>query len=392
MNFAFTEKEEALRAELRSYLDENLPEGWAGLFHPTPGVWEQSKEFCKEFAKNGWLTMAWPKEHGGQGATHWEQAVVREELWAHDEPRGPQYMNLNWIGPAIQLFGTEEQKLKYLPPISRGEVTWCQGFSEPNSGSDLASLQTKAVQDGDNFVINGQKIWTSYAGGAEICFLLARTDPDAPKHKGISAFLVDMETPGITVRPIEGMHGPHHFNEVYFDDVRVHRSQVLGEINQGWYTTMAALAFERVGVARYARHGQILDNLAEYAKTKRRNGRPLAKDPVIRQRFAELWTKNRMCQLLNYRVVSIVERGEVPNAEGSLARIQNTFVGREITQFGMELLGMEGELRLDAKWAPLRGMMEYYHGDILAGGVAAGTIEIQRNVVAERGLGLQRGT
>ncbi len=391
MNFVFTEKEDALREELRSYLKEHVPKDWAGLFVPKPEAWDQAKEFCMEFAKRGWLTMAWPKEYGGKGATQWEQAVVREELWAHDEPRGPQYMNLNWIGPAIRLYGSEEMKMKYLPPISRGEGTWCQGFSEPHAGSDLASLQTKAVEDGDTYVINGQKIWTSYSGRAEMCFLLARTDPKAPKHKGISVFLVPMDTPGITVRAINGLHGPHHFNEVFWDNVRVHRSQMLGEKNLGWYVVVAALAFERIGVARYARNQQLLDELMEYTQHKKRNGRPLAKDPVIRQRFAELQAKIRVAQLLNYRVVSMLEKGQIPNAEGSLARLRNILTAREVATFGMELLGLEADLTLDAKWAPLRGMMEYHYGEGLAGGVAAGTIEVQRNIIAERGLGLPRG-
>ena len=390
MEFTFTEKEDALRSQLRSYLDEHTPKDWAGLFVDKPEAWDESLEFCKDFATNGWLTMAWPKEHGGQGATWWEQQVVREELWASDEPRGPQYMNLNWIGPSIQMFGTEEQQLKYLPPISRGEVTWCQGFSEPNAGSDLASLQTKATEDGDYFVINGQKIWTSYSGRADICFLLTRTDPDVPKHKGITVVLVEIDTPGITVRSMNGLHGPHHFNEVFWDDVRVHRSQMLGQQNEGWATVIAALAFERIGVARYARNQQVLDELKEYAQHRTRNGRPLAENPVIRQKFAELETKVHVARLMNYRVVSMVDKGLVPNAEGSLARIRNITTAREVATFGMDLMGLEAEFTLDAKWAPMRGMMEYHYGEGLASGVAAGTLEIQRNVVAERGLGLPK--
>jgi len=391
MNFVFTEKEEALRQELRDYLKQHLPEDWSGIFLKEE-AWDQAVEFCKGFARNGWLTMAWPKEYGGKGASQWEQAVVREELWSHDEPRGPQYMNLNWIGPSIRMFGTEEQKMKYLPPISRGEVTWCQGFSEPNAGSDLASLQTRATEDGDYYVINGQKIWTSYSTRAEMCFLLARTDPNAPKHKGISVFLVPMDTPGITVRAMGGLHGIHHFNEVFWDNARVHRSQMLGEKNRGWYVVVAALAFERVGVARYARNQKVLDELVEYAKRTKRSGKPLSADPVVRQRLAELQTRTRVAQLLNYRVVSIVDKGQVPNAEGSLARLANIQTAREIATYGLELMGLDAELTHEAKGAPLHGMMEYHYGEGLAGGVAAGTLEIQRNVIAERGLGLPRGS
>lgn len=390
MNFVFNEQEESLRDELRSYLSQHLPKDWAGLFVDKEEAWDESLDFCKAFAKNGWLTMAWPVEYGGKGASEWDQAVVREELWSADEPRGPQYMNLNWIGPAIRMYGTEHQRMSLLPPISRGEVTWCQGFSEPNAGSDLASLETQAVEDGDYYVINGQKIWTSYSGRANMCFLLARTDPEAQKHRGISVFLVDMQTPGITVRSMNGLHGPHHFNEVFWDDVRVHRDTMLGNKNEGWSVVIAALAFERIGVARYARNQKVLDELKNYAKEHSRNGKTLAEDAVIRQRFSELETNIRVAQLLNYRVVSMVAAGLVPNAEGSLARVKNIETAREVATFGMDLMGLEGEFTLDADHAPLRGQMEYYYGEALAGGVAAGTLEVQRNLIAERGLGLPR--
>ncbi len=392
MEFIFGEKENKLRSEMKAFLDKELPPDWAGIFVDDRKAWDQAKDFCRKFGEKGWLAMAWPKEYGGRNATHWEQAVVREELWSHDEPRGPQYMNLNWIGPSIMLFGTEEQKKQFLPPIARGEVTWCQGFSEPNAGSDLANLQTRAVEDGDYYVINGQKIWTSYSDLAEWFFLLARTDPDLPRHKGISVFLLPMTTPGIKVRPLGTMIGPHHLNEVFLDNLRVPKSAMLGEKNRGWYVVMAALSFERTGVARYARSQKILQDLMAYARSTKRNGKALWSNEAVRQRFAELWTRGRVAQLMSYRVTSLVEKGLVPEGEASVARVHNIQFTRDTALFGMELLGLDGTLKLYAKGAPLEGKMEYYYGESLAGGVAAGSLEIQRNTIANRALGLPKGS
>src|SRR5205814_292878 len=279
---AFSAKEDAFRAELRQFLDEQLPDWWRGMFVDDPRALPETRRICRELAARGWLTMAWPGEFGGAGASPWMQAIVREEMWAHEEPRGPQYMNLNYIGPLIMRFGTPEQQRQFLPPMARGEVIWCQGFSEPDAGSDLASLRTAADDRGDYFVVNGQKMWTSYADTpADWCVLLVRTDRDAPKHRGISVLLVDMRTPGVSVRPIDTMAGPHEFNEVFFDDVVVPRDCLLGEKDRGWDLIIEGLTFERAGIARYARAGRVIELLVEWALASGR-----ASDPDVRRKLA----------------------------------------------------------------------------------------------------------
>jgi alkylation response protein AidB-like acyl-CoA dehydrogenase len=311
-------------------------------------------------------------------------------MWAHDEPRGPQYMNLNYIGPCIMRFGTEAQKRRFLPPVAAGAVIWTQGFSEPEAGSDLASLTTRAEDHGDHFIVNGQKTWNSYADApADWCFLLVRTDPAAPKNRGLSVLLVDMKTPGVTVRPIASMAGPHELNEIFFDDVRVPRDCLLGEKNRGWDVVTAGLTFERVGIARYARAGRTLELLAAYAKETMDGGRRLADDPDIRQKLADLRVHYEAARLLNYRAISMVAAGEVPRTEASVARLHNTQLEQRVGHVGLEILGLGGELTLDAKWAPLRGLVNRQWVSTIPATITAGTLEIQKNIIA-RGLGLPR--
>ncbi len=258
MDFDMGEGAAALRTELRGLVGEHIPADFLGAFTDDPADLEIAQGFCELLAERGLLCMAWPEEFGGRGASPWEQTVVREEMWAHHEPRGAQYMGVNWVGPTIMRHGTAEQQRTHLPPISRGEVIWCQGFSEPDAGSDLASLQTAARRDGDGWRITGQKIWTSYATMAQWCFLLARTSRGEKKQQGLTVFLVPMADPAIEVRPIACMIGPHHLNEVFFDDLWVTEADVLGPVDEGWKVVQEVLAFERVGIARYARCERLL--------------------------------------------------------------------------------------------------------------------------------------
>jgi alkylation response protein AidB-like acyl-CoA dehydrogenase len=385
VDFELTEEERRFRQELQELLAEQLPEWWRGMFVDDERAMPFTKRFCGELARRGWLTMAWPPEHGGRGASVWQQAVLREEMWAADEPRGPQYMNLNYIGPLIMRFGTDAQKEKFLPPMARGEVIWCQGFSEPEAGSDLASLRTRAVADGDRFVVNGQKVWTSYADSpAEWCLLLARSDPDAEKHRGISVFLLDMATPGVTVRPIPTMAGPHEFNEVFLDDVVVGRDCLLGELHRGWDVVVTGLTFERVGIARYARAGRVIDLLVEHA---RRTGRD--SEPEVRDKLADLQIRYEAARLLNYVAISLQARGEVPTTEASVARIHNTQLEQLVGHVGLEILGAAGQLTHDDPASPLGGEIWRQWVRNIPTTVAAGTLEIQKNIVA-RSLGLPR--
>lgn len=386
MDFAFTADEDTFRNELRAFLAEELPAWWHGMFVDDDRAIPATREICRKLAERGWLTMAWPAEFGGAGASPWMQTILREEMWAHEEPRGPQYMNLNYIGPLIMRYGTAEQHQRFLPPMARGDVIWCQGFSEPDAGSDLASLTTRAVDAGDHFVVNGQKIWTSYADApADWCLLLVRTDPEVPKHRGISVLMVDMTTPGITVRPIDTLAGPHEFNELFFDDVNVPRANLLGSQDGGWELIVAGLTFERAGIARYARAGKVIELLVEWANTTGRSA-----DPEVRRRLAELRVRYEAARLLNHRTVSLQAAGEVPSTEASIGRIHNGQLEQLVSQVGMELLGLTGQLGAIDPWAPLAGEIRRHWARNVPTTIAAGTLEVQKNVVAQRGLGLPR--
>ena len=272
MDFEMGQKADTLRGELRELVNSNVPEHFLGAFTDDPADLEIAQAFCRLLAERNLLCLSWPEEFGGGAASVWEQTVVREEMWAHHEPRGAQYMGVNWVGPTIMRHGTEEQQRKHLPPIARGEVIWCQGFSEPDAGSDLASLQTTARRDGDGWRVSGQKIWTSYATMAQWCFLLARTSKGEKKQQGLTIFLVPMDDPAIEVRPIRCMIGPHHLNEVFFDDLRVTEADVLGTVDEGWSVVQEVLSFERVGIARYARCERLL--AAAPDRARRPVGRP----------------------------------------------------------------------------------------------------------------------
>jgi len=388
VDFAFDDADDRFRAELRAFVDESLPQWWRGMFVDDDRAIPFTREFCRALAARGWLTLAWPPEHGGAGASAWTQTVVREEMWAAEEPRGPQYMNLNYIGPLLMRYGTDEQRARFLPAMARGEVIWCQGFSEPDAGSDLASLRTRARPHEQGFVVDGTKIWTSYADApADWCLLLTRTDPEAERHRGISVLLVDMTTPGITVRPIDTMAGPHEFNEVMFDDVVVPRDCLLGEQDHGWELIAAGLTFERVGIARYARAARVLEHLVEHANATGRS-----RDPLVRTRLADLRARCEAARILAYRAVSLQARGEVPTVDASVARIHATQLEQEVSHAGLELLGPAGLLRTGDAAAPLAGEVQRHFVRNIPTTVAAGTLEIQKNIVAQRGLGLPRGT
>jgi alkylation response protein AidB-like acyl-CoA dehydrogenase len=391
MDFDFTPEEEAFRAELRTFLDDELPAWWKTVFVDDERAMPFTREFCQKLAARGWLTLSWPAEHGGADGSVWQQAVVREEMWAAGEPRGPQYMNLNYIGPLIMRFGTPEQQARHLPRMAAGDVLWCQGFSEPEAGSDLASLKTRAVRDGDGYVINGQKIWNSYADApADFCLLLARTNPDVKKQQGISMFLVDMRTPGITVRPIPSMAGKSEFSEIFFDDAVIPVTDRIGDEDAGWTLVGEGLAFERIGIARYARANRVLEHLVRYARDTVVDGRPLADDPAVRARLAMLATRIEAAKLLNYGAISIQAAGEVPAIEASIARIHNTQVEQLAGQVGLELLGPQGLLVDDDPLCLLDGEMQRQWLESIPVTVAAGTTEVQKNIIAQRGLGLPR--
>ena len=394
MDYRFTEEQEAFRQEIRDFLRENLGEDWRGIdpdayFHDEN--WPRIRQLTAKMAEKGWLTLAWPKEYGGQGRPHMEQMIYNEETAYFRAPTRDVMIGTHMVGPSLMLYGTEEQKSQYMPEIASGEAVYCQGFSEPESGSDLASLQLRAIEDGDDYVLSGSKIWTSGAHKSTHCYLLARTDPEAPKHRGISVFIVDMNTPGIDVRPIINMYDIHYFNQVFFDNVRVPKRAMIGEKNRGWYIAATTLDFERSGVSSFAANCRSIEELVELAQETQTNGKPLSDDPVIRQSLAELWTSNEAGKTIAYNVAWMQSQGLVPNREASISKMMGSEIAQQIHELGVRMLGMYGILDKGSKWAFLDGRLAWQWMDSISQTIRGGTSEIQRNIIATRGLGLPRG-
>jgi alkylation response protein AidB-like acyl-CoA dehydrogenase len=401
MDFRDTPEEARFRREVREFIAEHLPAGYGTPDYfsrfsaqaPENGLASDDtllKRWNEALAARGWLAPHWPREYGGAGMTVSEQFIFNEEMALARAPE-VSFFGVGMIGPILMLYGTEEQKREHLPKIARGEVIWCQGYSEPGSGSDLASLQTRAVRDGDDYVINGQKIWTSGAHRAQWMFLLARTNPDAPKHRGISMFLLDLKTPGVTISPLINMAGDHGFNQVFFDNVRVPATNLVGEENRGWYIGVTLLDFERSGIRASIALKQTVDDLIQFAREmKADDGRALADHPSVRAELAERLVEAELARLFSLRIISLQKRGLVPNFEASVNKLFRSETEQRIARTGMNLIGMYGNLHRDPKWAPLRGQIARMYLLTVASTIAAGTSEIQRNVIATRGIGLPR--
>jgi alkylation response protein AidB-like acyl-CoA dehydrogenase len=380
VEFEWSEDDLAFRVEVKRFLDDTLPGDWDEISKHGPGSDAQAEfaeRFCPLLAERGWLVQNWPAEFGGRDATPWRHAVLGEEMWRIGEPRSSQYMNVNWVGPTIMKYGSREQKSFHLPRIAAGEAWWCQGFSEPEAGSDLVSLRTLAERDAGEYVINGSKIWTSYCNYAEYCFLIARTDPNSKRHHGISVLLVPMDTPGIEVREIPSVVGDRYFHEVFFTEVRVPESCRLGPEHEGWEVVTYSLAFERVGAARYARAALILDELARLAKE-----RGQLESPTLQEKLGEARALCEASRVLTYRVIDLRARDEPPSADTNVARVAGTLAERAVSELALELFGTEA--------------LEYGHVAeshfrlAMTAGVAVGTTEINLNLVANRFLGLPR--
>ena len=390
MDFRFSPEDEAFRQELLEFLRRELPSDWepgGGL--PELVDWKFTREMRQKLAQRGWLTMHWPQEYGGQGASPIMSTIFHEEMSYHRAPGRDVFERV--LAPTLIIHGTEEQKKRFLRPVARGEVQWCQGYSEPGSGSDLASVQTRAVSDGDDYVVNGSKTWTTMAHRADWIILLVRTDPTAPKHRGISLVLVDMKSPGIAVQPVYNMAGTHEFNDVFFDNVRVPKRNLVGEENMGWYVGLTLLDIERSGVDYSASARRLLSELAVYARNTRRNGKNIAEDPRARNLLAERYIEAETARLLAYEVAWMQGQGFLPNKEASLSKVFGSEILQRVTSTAMEVLGLYGQLQAGDKWAPLKGRVpdHWLHG--ISETLAAGTSEVQRNIIASRGLGLPRG-
>jgi alkylation response protein AidB-like acyl-CoA dehydrogenase len=381
MNLDWTDDETAFRARLRAAIAANIRTGWT-LDHrdmPEPDDIEAVKAFCAALGEDGFLTPHWPIAYGGREASPWEQLIVGEEMWAAGEPRGGQYMNTNWIGPALMAFGTDEQRARHLPPISRGEVNWCQGFSEPDAGSDLAALRCRAVRDGDAYVVNGQKIWTSYAHAADWCFLLVRTNVEVPKREGITILLVAMDTPGIEVREIPNPYAVHLVHEVHFHDVVVPVSCRLGDENRGWDIVRSVLANERVGIARHEHAEMVLDRTIADAAGLGVD----VDDPGLAETIGTAFAWCEAARAMNY--VAVAERIRDPLGARPMAAVSRAITGpmeRETEWACLEILGDQ------ALAAGTEADRQVVTGTTSM--IAAGAYEVQLDLIAKLSLDLPR--
>ncbi len=392
MNFQDNAEEAAFREEVRTFIkteikpDEQASElAERGMYR---GAFERLKGLREKLATRGWIAAAWPKEYGGAGLDVMRQFIMNEEF-AQNRIPPVGGMGTSMVGPTIITHGNEEQKKEHLSRILSGDVQWCQGFSEPGSGSDLASLQTRAVKDGDDYVINGQKIWTSGASHAHWMFMMARTDPDAPKHKGISYFLLDMKSPGVEVRPLTNLANQDMFNEVFFTDVRVPAKNIVGELNRGWYVGTTTLDFERSSIGSAVGLKLQLDGLVKYAREHQTDGTSrTAQLGSVKTELVDRYVEASVAKLMSYRVVTMQAKGLIPNHEASMTKLFASELTQRISRTGMKVLGLYGQLWGDG--APMKGRYESSYMTSLSSTIAGGTSEIQRNIIASRGLGLPR--
>ncbi len=388
MNFAFTKEEEALIKEVRSFIgQERTPELIAesrdlGLIYGGP----EARKFMKKFAAHGWLTPNWPKEYGGLGSSEIMTYLIRDEMAYAELPYI--FVGAHMAGPTIMRVGSEEMKKKFLPPLARGELEFALGYTEPQAGSDLVSLTMRAEEKGDFFLVNGQKTFNTHCHVADYHWLAARTDLQAPKHKGVSLMVVPLNTPGITIRPLITM-AFWRTNEVIYDNVMVPKGNLVGEKNKGFYYVMSALDFERM--VPPGAYRKLFEEIVEYAKETKVGGAPLSKDPLIRQKLAQMATELDVANLLYYQLADILDKGKIPNYQSSMEKLFVTEVFQHITQTGMEVLGLYGQLKKGSKWAPLSGKVELFHRWSVVETIYAGTSEIQKNIIALRGMGLPRG-
>jgi alkylation response protein AidB-like acyl-CoA dehydrogenase len=394
MDLGFTPEQEEFRARVRKFLRDNLPSGWGEPGFRPHGV--NTLEFLKDWQRRlydgGFLGMAWPKEYGGQGASQLEMAIFNEELARMRAPAPLNVLGLAMAGPTIITYGSEEQKKRYLSKILSCEEIWCQGFSEPNSGSDVASLRTRAELRGDEFIVNGQKVWTTLGHVADWCMLLVRTDPDAPKHRGLSYLLVDMKSPGITVKPLRQMTGEAEFNEMFFEDVRVPRANLLGGLNDGWRVATTTLMNERgtAALAGVMRYRIIFDEMVDLARATIRNGAPATKDPLIRQQLAQFFVELEMMRFTAYRTFSKILKGGDPGPVGSISKLAWSELNQRMQEFAMALEGPASQLMRGSPHAIQSGRWQHHFLRSRANTIEGGTSEIQRNIIAERVLGLPK--
>ena len=395
MDLNLTPKEQAFRDELRAWLRGNLDAGWKRQYDALKTMEEHFaylRAWQKKVHQGGWAGVAWPKEYGGRGASLMEYVIFLQEMAEAQAPPLANTLGLSIIGPTIVVHGTEAQKKRYLEKVLSAEEIWCQGFSEPNAGSDVAALGTAARLEGEHFVVNGQKIWTSYGWIADYCALLVRTDPSVERHKGLSYLLVDMRAPGVTVRPLRQMTGESEFNEVFFENVRVPRQDCLGAVNDGWKVAISTLMHERavLGAGLTITYRRQLDRLMELAGTAQRNGGPASQDAVMRQKLAQCYVEIEVMRLNQMRAISRVAQTGEPGPEGSIQKIFWSELNQRFQQAAAELLGPYAQLTRGGEHAVDDGQWAYGFLRTRGNTIEAGTSEIQRNIVGHFVLGLPR--
>lgn len=394
MDFNWSPEQDAYRMEVRKWLEANQPPPMTQSDDENSGddvVWNRLKAWHTKLYEAGWAGLTWPKEYGGRGATFIEQVIFQQEMGRLGLPMGSNVLGVIMSGPALMQWGTEEQKKRYLQPILAGEEIWCEGMSEPGAGSDLAAIQCRAELKGDDFVVNGQKVWTTIAHRSHFCQLFVRTDPDAPKHKGMSALIVDMKSPGVTVRPLMQITGDSEFNEIFFEDVKVPKENLLGPLNQGWQVLVATLMHERFGIGEtLGGTEQTLHALVDLAKRVQIGGRPAIEEDDIRQQLAQFAIEVAAKKYNGLRSLSRRLKGLQPGSEASISKLVSTDLGQRMVKFTTRLLGEYAMLESHTPFAPRGDWMKR----ILASEsmtIAGGTSMVQRNMIGERILGLPKG-
>src|SRR5271156_4247060 len=395
MDFTWTAEQDAYRMDVRKWLEANRPPALGRVDDPEAGgddaVWQRLKAWHKKLYHAGWAGLTWPKEYGGRGATFIEQVIFQQELGRLNLPMGCNVLGVIMTGPAIMQWGTDDQKKRYLNPILAGDEIWCEGMSEPGAGSDLASIQCRAELKGDEFIVNGQKVWTTIAHRSDFVQLFVRTDPDAPKHKGMSALLVDMKAPGVTVRPLKQITGDSDFNEIFFEDVRVPKENLLGPINMGWQVLVSTLMHERIGIGEtLGGSEQLLAHIVDLAKKNKVNGKPAIEDPAIRQQIAQFACEVAAKKYSGMRSLTKRLKGLPPGAEASISKMVSTELSQRMVKYSTRLLGEYALLERKSPFAPDGDWLRR----ILASEsmtIAGGTSAVQRNMIGERILGLPKG-
>jgi len=393
LDFAFTAEQEKFRQEVRSFLDRELPPDWVGYLGGTTGDhvvnssdgWQVFKDIAGKLGREGWLSLTWPREYGGQARSYIDYLIFAEEIARRGSP-GYNPIAVKMLAPTLIDYGTEEQKQRYLKPIARGEEFWCEGFSEPEAGSDLGSLQTKAVKDGSHFVINGQKTWGTFANHSAWCFILARSDPQSQKYKGLSFFLVDLSTPGVTVSPIKNLAGESSFCEIFFEDARIPGENLVSKESEGWPVAQALLAHERTSIEFVAMVQSLIEEQIKYL-----NANPGIAPASARDSLARLAIEAEIGRLLNYRVAWQHDQGVATDLYASIAKLYSTELFKRAASAAMHLIGLYGQLDKKETIAPLSGWIEHMYLVSFGATIAAGTSEIQKNIIALRGLRLPRG-